>query len=268
MLNDMVNNLILSLDPAEFAQVSLRFEADEIQARALRSGSRKIILNCCRQFGKTSVASLLALHLAWFVPKSLIIIISYIKDQAAEAYRKIETFQSIMEDRPPDIEHSKVSMAFANRSRILILSGKEGSVRGYSPSLIIVDEASRVPDETYFSLRPALAVSGGSLMLVSTPKGRRGFFYHEWKSGEEWERYEVTAWQCPRISDEWLRAEREKIGPLWFGQEYECKFIETSNYMFDPELFKLSVSSEVKPIRRESVVSSDIKPIEYEGVLK
>jgi hypothetical protein len=56
-----------------------------------------------------------------------------------------------------------------------------------------VDEASRVPDELYFAVRPMLAVSGGALMMLTTPYGKRGIFYEEWTSGHGWARYEVPA---------------------------------------------------------------------------
>jgi hypothetical protein len=62
-------------------------------------------------------------------------------------------------------------------------------VRGFSgTSLLIVDEAARVDDELYYAVRPMLAVSGGVLMMLSTPFGKRGVFYEEWTGGECWER--------------------------------------------------------------------------------
>ena len=46
--------------------------------------------------------------------------------------------------------------------------------------MLILDEAARVPDELYAALRPMLAVGGGRLVLLSTPFGKRGFFWREW----------------------------------------------------------------------------------------
>jgi hypothetical protein len=38
----------------------------------------------------------------------------------------------------------------------------QGTIRGFSAATLIVeDEAARVPDDLYFSVRPMLAVSGG-----------------------------------------------------------------------------------------------------------
>jgi hypothetical protein len=40
-----------------------------------------------------------------------------------------------------------------------------------------------VADDLYFAIRPMLAVSGGALLMLSTPAGRRGVFFEEWSEG-------------------------------------------------------------------------------------
>jgi hypothetical protein len=129
------------------------------------------------------------------------------------------------------------------------LPGSERTVRGVSgASLLIVDEASRVADELYFAVRPMLAVSGGALMMLTTPYGKRGVFYEEWTSGHCWDRYEVPASQCPRISEEFIEEERQAL-PSWvFRQEYECSFEETEDTVFTSEMIERAVTSEVKPL--------------------
>ena len=91
-------------------------------------------------------------------------------------------------------------------------------------SLLILDEAARVDDALYHAVRPMLAVSGGALMMLSTPFGRRGVFYEEWVDGEGWERYEIPATQCPRISKTFLEEERRSLPHRIYRQEYECSF--------------------------------------------
>jgi hypothetical protein len=52
----------------------------------------------------------------------------------------------------------------------------EATIRGFSGvAPLIVDEASRVSDELYQAIRPMLAASGGEILLLSTPFGKRGF---------------------------------------------------------------------------------------------
>ena len=115
-------------------------------------------------------------------------------------------------------------------------------------ALLIVDEASRVANELYFGVRPMLAVSSGGLIMLTTPYGKRGVFYEEWTGGSGWERYEVPAGECPRISPEFLEEEREAL-PSWvYRQEYECSFEETEDQVFTTEMIERAVTSEVAPL--------------------
>ena len=59
-----------------------------------------------------------------------------------------------------------------------------------------------------------LAVSRGKLWLLSTPHGKRGFFYEMWKAGGRgWMRIRVPATECPRISQRFLAEERPEFEP-------------------------------------------------------
>src|ERR1035437_11088243 len=93
-----------------------------------------------------------------------------------------------------------MSLVMPNGSRIVGLPGTEPTIRGFSAvSLLLVDEASRVSDEAYLAVRPALATSDGALWLMSTPWGKRGFFYEAGTNGgPEWERILAPATECAR----------------------------------------------------------------------
>ena len=76
---------------------------------------------------------------------------------------------------------SAMRAEFANGSRVIALPGKEATVRGYSGvDLLVIDEAARVADELYYSVRPMLTVSGGRLVALTTPWGKRGWFFETW----------------------------------------------------------------------------------------
>ena len=93
-------------------------------------------------------------------------------------------------------------------------------------SLLVIDEAARVPDAVYKALRPMLAVADGDLWMLSTPAGKSGFFYENWEhGGDEWERMAVPATECSRISEKFLEEERRQMGEIWFRQEYMCEFV-------------------------------------------
>jgi hypothetical protein len=147
-------------------------------------------------------------------------------------------------------DESAERIILANGGRIVCLPGNEATVRGFSGvGLLVVDEASRVPDALYYAVRPMLAVSGGRLVLLSTPFGRRGFFHAEWTAGgPAWHRVSVTAEECPRIPAGWLEQERAAIGDWWYRQEYGCQFVDTADQVFRYEDVAAAYDDAVTPL--------------------
>ncbi len=111
-------------------------------------------------------------------------------------------------------------------------------------SLLLIDEASHVADVMYNSLRPMLAVGAGDLWIMSTPNGKRGFFYECWAHGEEWQRHSVPATACPRIPAAFLAEERRAMGESWFAQEYMCQFLDDGNGWFSRDLIEGALSDD------------------------
>ena len=123
-------------------------------------------------------------------------------------------------------------------------------VRGFSAvSLMVIDEAARVTEELSNSVTPMLVIGNGDLWLMSTPYGRRGFFWEAWAhGGVRWERFSVPATECPRISVEFLEGERATMGERWFRQEYLCEFVDVNDSVFDRELLEAGLSKSLKPL--------------------
>jgi len=236
------------VDRVEFAD-SIGIAPDPWQLRLLRSEAPRVLLNCARQSGKSTMAAVVALHKALIDPGSLILILAPAERQAKELFSKVaEAYRTLGHIIPAD-SYRKLGMELASGSRIEALPGTEKTVRGFSGvDLLIVDEAARVADELYYAVRPMLAVSGGRLLMLSTPFGKRGVFHHEWTEGQGWERYTVTAEECPRIPPEFLAEEREALGEWWYAQEYECRFMEAVDSVFTSELIHAALSDEVAPL--------------------
>jgi hypothetical protein len=227
---------------------------DPWQERLLSSDASRVLLNCSRQSGKSTMAGMVALHKALTAPGSLTLILAPAERQAKELFSKIAGFYRDLGHPLPADSYRKLGMELTNRSRIEALPGSEKTIRGFSGvDLLIVDEAARVADELYYSVRPMLAVSGGRLLMLSTPFGKRGVFYEEWTEGSSWERYTVTAEECPRIPPEFLLEEREALGEWWYAQEYECRFMEAVDSVFTSELIQAALTDEVEPLFKEGV---------------
>lgn len=147
-------------------------------------------------------------------------------------------------------EETKLSCELASGSRCISLPGNEVTVRGFSSvDLVVEDEAARVSDDYFYALKPMLAVSGGSILLMSTPFGKRGHFFEVMDEGrEEWQKITVPATECPRITSEFLESERRSMPLSWFSQEYTCQFVEATGAVFSQDLIQASLSDEVEPL--------------------
>jgi hypothetical protein len=239
------------LFPDLFCKDRLGFEPDPWQAKLLRSRSRQIIINAGRQVGKSTVVAALALHTALYRPTGLILVIAPSQRQSRELFIKVHGFLQRLE--PPEVleEETKLSLALANGSRVVVLPGDNPrTVRGYSaPELIIEDESAFVNDETYDALVPMLAATAtGRIVLMSTPYVASGHFYALWHNGSsEWERFEMPTSRCPRVAREWLEA-RRKDDPLRYSREFECQFGSPEDSLFTAEMLDRAVTADFEPL--------------------
>jgi hypothetical protein len=242
------DDLRLALDRVVFAE-KLGIVPDEWQENFLRSSADRVLLNCSRQSGKSTMSAVIALHRALYHPGSLVLCLAPALRQSQELFAKIAGFYRDLGRPVAPQGERKLSLELENDSRIITLPGSEKTIRGYSgAALLLVDEASRVDDGLYYAIRPMLAVSGGSLMMLSTPYGKRGVFYEEWSGGVGWERYEVPASECPRIPATFLEEEQAAL-PSWvFRQEYGCSFEETEDQVFTTEMIERAVTSDITPL--------------------
>ena len=239
----------------------LGFEPDQQQAEVLRSKAKRGILNCSRQWGKSTVSAVKAVHRAYTKPGSLVLVASPTARQSAEWMRKAEALVGQLGVKVRGDGHNEISLVFPNGSRIVGLPGTrtDGGVRGFSAvSLLIIDEAARVEEAMYKALRPMLAVGDGHLWMMSTPFGKRGFFYENWElGGELWHRVRVEATECERIGRDFLEEERNALGSAWFSQEYQCSFLDNGTSMFGWDLLERALVDGVDPL--------NVGPWEWKG---
>jgi hypothetical protein len=233
-----------------FAVARLGFRPDPKQRIVLQEGIRRGLLNCSRQWGKSTVTAAKAVHRAYTRPDSLVVVVSPSARQTGEFLRKAAGFAWKLGIRARGDGDNAMSLLFPDGSRIVGLPGVEDTVRGFSAvSLMLIDEAARVNDDLYKAVRPMLAVGDGDLWLMSTPNGQRGFFYDEWTDGgERWERVSVTGSECARIPPDFLVEERAALGDRFFRQEYCCEFVSSGDAVFDADLIRAAYSDDVEPL--------------------
>lgn len=228
----------------------------------------KIILGA-RQSGKSTIVSVPPAYKSKRKRKALSLVIAPTRAQANEDMIKIKDLISADPDHPSLKRNSAFEIEFYNGSRIIVVTATDKAARGYSaPDIIILDEASRIPDTVYASaVLPMQTASPDDfeLIVISTPYGKDGFFYDIWNGSEVFRKFEVSApWHVDeRYPTTLFKAEDEEIftgrlgekgiiasyspqhwnyeqqseilrqqGTLIYRQEFLCEFVDRDDAVF------------------------------------
>jgi hypothetical protein len=242
-------DLARALDPVLLAR-DAGITPDPWQAELLRSTAPRILELAARQVGKTTTTGLIALNTAIYTPASLSLILSPSERQSAEMLRTINNLHGRLKGVPKLRSDSVMRMELDNGSRIIALPGSEKTTRGYAGvSLAVIDEASRVDDELIAAVRPMLATTQGRLIALTTPRGKRGWFYESWidKDGP-WKRFRITPDMCPRITRQFLAEELRALGPAKFSEEYNLEFRDDDEAIFPIGVIERAFATEIQPL--------------------
>lgn len=206
---------------------------DPWQRDLLFAHEQYLLLNCSRQSGKSTTVAALALHQLLTKPRSLVLLVAPSERQSHELFRKVLTAYHALGQPIATVKSNQSELELASGSRLVALPGREETIRSFSGvDLLILDEASRVPDDLYRSVRPMLAVSQGRLFALSTPFGQRGWFYDEWIGAGPWRRIHIPWHLCPRILPEFIAEETRALGQSWVDQEYNGLFTTMEGLVF------------------------------------
>jgi hypothetical protein len=256
----LIKDFQLAIDPVAFSR-QIGIMPDNWQSELMRCDALRILLNCSRQSGKSTTAGTLSTHIAIYQDGSQTAILAPGMRQGRELYRKVH-WAYVRAGKPIKARvETQFELELANDSRVIVLPGTEATARGLSGiDYLIIEEASRVPDEAYFAVRPMIATRPrAKIIVMSTPFGTRGFYHEEYrriidqkmsilfdgKTDARWKYFEVPATDCPRISPEFLEEEKLTMGEWWYLQEYENKFLDAVSAAFRSEDIEKIVSREV-----------------------
>jgi hypothetical protein len=246
--------------PSAFTQTTLLalahqllpFALDPIQIQLLTTTAGNVILNCHRQWGKTTITALRALYQTLAQPNQLIVVISPILDQSKILTKRCRDFARALGITVTTDGTNPRSVRFPNGSLILPIAADADHVRGWSANLLVIDEAAYVADEVYSAVTPLLAATRGDLWLLSTPNGKRGFFFQEFSlaADRNWLRLTAPA-EGPgasgRIDPAFLATERTRKTTEQFAQEYLCEFTTTERNTYRPESIYRAFRPDIAP---------------------
>lgn len=206
---------------------------DSWQATLLRRPPHRALVTTSRQSGKSTCCAAIGLHRAYTQPDACVVAISPTQRQSALLVRKIRAFAEAL--NIPLARDNALSLQLINGSIVYALPGHPDTVRGYSPNLLLIDEAAYTSDALYTASMPSLAATGGDMVAISTPNGQRGWYWNEWagQGADGWQRIEVPYTEITRISDEFIRSQRASMSRERFAAEYECQFNSATYGLFN-----------------------------------
>jgi hypothetical protein len=149
-----------AMNPESFAREALGFTPDAHQARILTSPHSRGLLNCTRQWGRSTVVALKAVHRGLFRPESMILVVSPSKRQSREFLRKAKRFVSCLVGIPGKEETVRGSSA------VSAAASQTTSSNGSLPPGSRPWSSTDMPDST--SIPPGTAACGNRLLPSRT----------------------------------------------------------------------------------------------------
>ena len=160
---------------------------------------------------------------------------------------------------PSVVREREGLVVLSNGSRVISLPCSPSRIRGFTAHMVLVDEASFVPEELILDvIMPMLAATNGVLILLGTPWSRDHFFYRIF-SGQVpgWSIHHVPSTSCPLISPAFLEEQRAVMPEADFRREYLAEFVEEGARYFPSDLLLGCLDPEIRLAR---------EPWELEGI--
>ncbi|GAA5162571.1 terminase large subunit domain-containing protein [Ornithinimicrobium tianjinense] len=242
----LARDLALALDPVAFAG-GIGFHSEAWQSSLLRSSSRRVLVRCARQVGKTTTTSIKALHTALYRPESLVLVISPSQRQSDEFLVRVRSLYRAAGRPVETARESASTLEFANGSRVLSLPGSESTTRGFAGvALLILDEAARVEDDIFASVLPMVG-STGAVWALSTPWGARGWFWELHEGADAvpgaWEHHLVDVYASDQYDEQRITEVRASVPRFTFASDYECRFEDSDAQLFSSDDVRAAVAA-------------------------
>ncbi|MFP4572992.1 MAG: terminase large subunit domain-containing protein [Desulfobacterales bacterium] len=199
------------------------------------SNNRFVIFRKSRQVGASVISGIYALWRANFNIAQDVLIISKtridaqdFKEKAIITYEKLPAF---LKTKPTRDGQNMTTLKLVNKSRIVVRSQSPDAGRGGSWALVILDEAAFMPhaDEIWSSIYPALSVSKGQCIIVSTSNGVGNFYHRMWIDAENAENdfypIYIPWWKFPGRDNPWLEKIENK-NQDWIEEQLDQKTVQ------------------------------------------
>ena len=142
------------------------------------------VVKAPRQVGKTTILMAVLLYYACNYKNGFSILMEPTYKQCIRVYNEMRAaFEPIL--KPTG--QSQLVLEFTTGSKVQFLSGESdiAAFQGYvvKNGVLCVDEAAYIGDDVFYALTPTTDVHKSPIILTSTPRFRKGFFYDYYVEG-------------------------------------------------------------------------------------
>lgn len=227
-------------DAGVFAELLLGAPLWPHQLEVVASPARYRVICAGRQVGKSRLLAVLALHQAFAVARSTVLIVSQ-GDVASK--RLLEDVCSLVLASPmlagSVVDESSKVVTLSNGSTIRAVPASAAQIRGWAVDLLILDEAAFIDPEIWRAAEPSIIARPGSrVVLCSSPWGSPDHFFRAlWTRGTGAASVQLEAWHWPSITSplvdaQLLEAIRDRETPAYFAREYLAEWTDAAGAYF------------------------------------
>lgn len=217
-----------------------------------------IVLCTGRQVGKTTIMAIKAAEYMRSKAGSKIIIVSLTEDQAKLIIVMIldyleKNYRALIHRGKYKPTQNKIMLKNGSTALARPVGNTGDAVRGFTGDVLIIDEASRMPDLVWAAGRPTLLTTAGHIWMCSTPFGKQGYFWEAFQNkAKRYTVFHISSEDVMRerpISTFWtekkhteavafLEGERKDMTELQYGQEYLGLFLDDLRRFFEDSLIE------------------------------
>src|SRR3990167_7894884 len=200
------------------------------------------VVDCCRQWGKTTLAVWEMIGLAYAKDDSIIKYYATTIDQARDiAWGMLKNFATGLILDANETRLELILQTQNKKTSKIKLGGYENieTERGKQNDLLVPDEVAQMRNFNYVweaILEPTLLFRKGSALFISTPRGFN-HFHRMYEKGQDpyekdWKSWKFTSYENPFLDKEWLEKRRQSTTPEYFAQEYLAEFTRFTGLIY------------------------------------
>ncbi len=236
---------IITLDKG-FVQISLYPFQKEVVNDI--NNNRRVIVKAGRQVGKTTI---IVGYILWYILFNQDKTVAILANKASTSREILARIKLAYEALPMWIQQgvkvwNKGDIELENGCRVLANSTASSAIRGFSISLLYLDEFAFVPtniaEEFFTSVYPTISSGTTSKILISSTPNGMNHFYRMWTEATENQngfKFVEANWrQVPGRDQKWADEQRRVLGDEKFLQEMECEFMGSAGTLLSAPALK------------------------------